>query len=679
MSKKPLTARAMWKLPRVGAPVPSPDGARSLVSVTTYDLETNDATTRLWLVPTDGGEARPLTTSDASSGRPAWSPDGARILFTRKPAGDDAVPQVWLMHVDGGEPERITDVPLGAADPKWFPDGERIAFCSDVYRAAPTLAKTEDEKEKRDDEPVKAHVTENRFFRFWDKWLTDEKFRHVFAMDLGERKPVDLTPEMFVPFGLMDATGLFEIAPDGREIALSGIKTEPPYDEATSGVFTIALPAKPGKGMKTPKITEITGHLETNAFGPVYSPDGKALVYGVQREKHFYGDRIRLISRDRKSGREKLLTEHWDRSPAAWRFSADSRTLWILAEDEGRVGLYEFDLPAARRAPRKCPPLRVLRGGTLAGLEIAGGRVFTSRNSLREPPEAFVLDEGEKRLRRLTTFTKAGMKHVALSPVKDIRFEGADEEKVQMFVLLPPGTKWPKPGQRWTKRPLVHMIHGGPHSVFGDQWHWRWNAQAVAAPGYVVALVNFHGSSSFGNDFTKSILGQWGDQPFEDIERASDELIDRKLVDENRMAVTGGSYGGYLVSWIAAQTDRYACIVNHAGVCDFQTQFASDMTYGRARSMGGEPWDNLPGMDLYNPMRYAAGFSSPMLVIHGEKDYRVPYAQGLEIYGVYKAMGLPARLVVFPDENHWILKPRNSLLWYEEFTGWLKRWLGKRK
>jgi dipeptidyl aminopeptidase/acylaminoacyl peptidase len=224
--------------------------------------------------------------------------------------------------------------------------------------------------------------------------------------------------------------------------------------------------------------------------------------------------------------------------------------------------------------------------------------------------------------------------------------------------------------------PLVHLVHGGPHGVFGDQWHWRWNAQLVAASGYLVAMVNFHGSTGWGQEFTASILGRWGDQPYTDILAATDYLIDGGRVAPDRMAVTGGSYGGYLVTWIVSQTARFSCAINHAGVCDFQAQFASDMTQGRRRSMGGELWDDLAGMDRYNPLRQAAGFRTPMLVIHGENDHRVPYTQGLQVYNVYKAMGLPARLVVFPDENHWILKPRNSRLWYGEFLGWLERWLG---
>jgi dipeptidyl aminopeptidase/acylaminoacyl peptidase len=677
MPKKPLTAEAMWAMPRVGAPVPSPDGSRSLVPVTTYDLEENKGTTRLWLVPTDGGgEPRPLTTSDASSGPPSWSPDGTRILFTRKPAGDDEAPtQVWLMNVDGGEPERITDVPLGAFDPNWFPDGETIAFVSDVYRDAPTLAETAKEKEKRDDDKATAYVTEDRFYRFWDHWLTEGKVRHFFAMDLVAREPIDLIPEFHHHMGLMEASDLYRIAPDGREIAFSAVKTLPPHEEITSGVFTVSLPAKLSSGMKVPKIRELTEGYEFNAWYPVYSPDGRRIVYGIHREKQFYGDKVRLVSYDRRSGTKKVLTEAWDRSAGVWAFGEDSKNLWILAEDRGRVAICRLDVVAASRAPKKNPPEVVVRNGTLSGMTPAGGRIFVHRSTLREAPEAYVLDEGEKKLRRLTRFTAEAMKSVALSPAKEMWFEGAEGNRVQMFVLLPPGAKWPKKGERFRRRPLVHMIHGGPHGVFGDQWHWRWNAQAFAAPGYVVALVNFHGSSSYGQEFTKSILGRGGDQPYDDIMRATDELVAMRLVDEKKMAITGGSYGGYLVSWIASQTDRFACIVNHAGVCDFQSQFASDVTYGRARSMGGQPWENIEGMDRYNPMRHANGFATPMLVVHGQKDYRVPYNQGLEIYNVLKAMGVPARLVVYPDENHWILKPANSLQWYDEVLTWLRSYL----
>jgi dipeptidyl aminopeptidase/acylaminoacyl peptidase len=238
-----------------------------------------------------------------------------------------------------------------------------------------------------------------------------------------------------------------------------------------------------------------------------------------------------------------------------------------------------------------------------------------------------------------------------------------------MFVVYPPDFDAKK------KYPLIQMIHGGPHGMFGDQFHFRWNPHAFAAPGAVVAMVNFHGSTSWGQEFAQCIQGFWGERPLEDIMRATDLLEQEPWIDKARMAAIGGSYGGYMVSWIAGHTDRFACLVNHAGVSDLLGQWGSDVAEGREVSMGGSPWQNLETVDHWNPIRYAAHFKSPMLVLHGERDFRVPYTQGLQIYSVYKGMGLPARLVVFPDENHWILKPRNSRLWFKEVLGWLGKYL----
>jgi dipeptidyl aminopeptidase/acylaminoacyl peptidase len=350
--------------------------------------------------------------------------------------------------------------------------------------------------------------------------------------------------------------------------------------------------------------------------------------------------------------------------------------VYVNAEIEGRCAIFSFDMKSALDKRSGARPREIVRGGAIQSLQVAGKRGFASLSTLREPPEAIAFDLHGKRageIRRLTGFTKPGMEAIEISNVEEWIFTGANGDPVQMYLVLPPGEKKVK------KVPLVHMIHGGPHAAFRDEWHWRWNAQAFASPGYLVALVNFHGSTGWGQRFTASILGRWGDQPYKDVMAATDFLIEHGLVDPKRMAVTGGSYGGYLVSWIVSQTDRFATSINHAGVCDFQTQYASDVTQGRARSMGGEPWANVEGMDRYSPMREAAGFRTPMLVIHGERDYRVPHAQGIEIYNVYKAMKLPARLIVYPDENHWILKPRNSRLWYQEVQGWLDRWLGKKE
>jgi dipeptidyl aminopeptidase/acylaminoacyl peptidase len=694
MTRHPITVEDLWALPRVGTPAPAPDGAFVVVPVTTYDMETNEGATRLWRVPTGGGDARVLTTADVSSAHPAVSPDGTRLAFTRRPGGKAAPkgkptktgqvrfpdqPQLYVMALDGGEPERLTDLPLGVTGPRWFADGRRLAFLAPVYRDAPAVDATAERLAAREEDPVKARVTEDRVYRYWDHWLTDGLVQHVFAIDLETRRMMDLTPTLagWMPF--MEQSGHYAIAPDGREIALTAQRSEPPYDPLVWGVFTAAVPEAIGADAVAGELLLLTADHPAHAFRPLYSPDGRWLVYGIQRELDFYADRQRIVAYDRLGHAHTVLTEDWDVMNASeWAFGDDPAVVFFTAETAGRNALFCLDVPSATADAARRTPRELVRGGWFGEVRPAGGRLFATREALDRPPEVVSVALDGSDLRYHTDFTGPGLAGLALGTVGELTFTGAEGDTVQMFLVYPPDVPEVAPGATDPpKLPLVHLVHGGPHGVFGDQWHWRWNAQALAAPGHLVAMVNFHGSTGWGQAFAASILGRWGDQPFADIMAATDTLIDRGLVDPARMAATGGSYGGYLVSWIAGHTDRFACLVNHAGVSDFQTQYASDVTQGRARSMGGELWDRIDGLDRYNPIRHAAGFRSPMLVVHGEQDYRVPYDQGIAIYNVYQAMHLPARLVCYPDENHWILKPRNSRLWYSEVLGWLDRWLGR--
>lgn len=721
MPRRPLNADDLWSIPRVGAPEPAPDGSFVVVPVTTYSMETNEGVCRLWKVPAEGGAAQPLTSSEASSSQPAVSPDGTHLAFVRKPAGGEKAektsksgpkhpdqPQLYVLPLDGGEAERMTDLPLGGADPRWFPDGRRIAFLSEVFAAAPTLDGTAAMAKARGEDPVKAAVTEDRVYRFWDRWLTEGKFHHLFVLDVETRQVRDLTPDLARWFPLEEPKGEYRIAPEGREIAFTAARTEPPHDPLVFGVFTVPVPERIEDAAPPSPPRLVTADNTPHAHRPVYSPDGRYLVYGFQREIDFYADRTRLAALDRASGTHVVLTEDWDRSAAGWTMGSDGRTILLVAEVESRVALFALDIESAfsgaARSSAGPLPREILKRGTLTEPRPGGSRVFFTMQSLNEPPEVYSSEALGQDLRRLTSFTAAKMSEIDLGRVEEVMFEGAGGRPVQMFLVHPPGGGATEPadcpgsavvtaveprdkGQEGegghastpapTKRPLVQVIHGGPHGVSGDQWHWRWNAHAFAAPGYLVALVNFHGSTGWGQDFAASILGRWGDQPYQDVMAATDLLIARGLADPDRMAAAGGSYGGFLAAWIASQTGRFACIVNHAGVCDFQTQFASDVTQGRRRALGGSPWEGIEAMDRFNPMRHARGFKSPMLIIHGEKDYRVPYNQALEIYNVHRAMKVPARLVCYPDENHWILKPRNSRHWYGEVLGWLARWLQK--
>lgn len=633
MAKRPITVDDLWALPRVGMPAVAPDGERFVVPVTSWPEGEDGSVTRLWLMP----GKRALTPADVSSTQPAWSSDGTRLAFVRK---HDDRNQVQVLPLGGGEAERVTDMEHGAFAPKWFPDGRRLAFVAGVHDG------------KKD---VDVHVTEDRFYRFWDSWVSAERQPHLFVLDLDTRETRDLTPRVPIWAGA-DSPPAFDIRPDGREIVYSTIRSRPPHDPLIDGIFVVATTGKP-------VARDISPPDWATSFEPRYSPDGRRILFGAKKDWDDWSSPTRLVVYDRKTRRYAAVAPRWDLAPGSW--SWDRRAVVCTADVDGRTGLY--------RIPLRGRPKELARGATFAGVKAEGGRLFTVLSSARAPGEVVSFAADGSGRKRHTRFTAPVMSKLATGRVRSVTFRGADDERVQMFLVDPPGVAPDK------RLPLVHFIHGGPHATFSDTWHWRWNAQIAAARGYRVALVNFHGSAGFGHAFTRSIVGAWGDKSFTDIMRATDWLVEKGLADPKRMAAAGGSYGGYMASWIASQTDRFACIINHAGVCDLQGQFGCDIPQGWPNMAGGDPWSNPEGMDRFSPIRHARGFRSPMLILHGEKDYRVPYYQALALYNVYKARKRKARLVVYPGENHWILKPSTSRHWYGEFLGWLDRWLGKNK
>jgi len=651
--ERALTVEDLWRLPRVGAPAPSPTDPVLAVAVKTFDMETNEGKARIWLVPTAGGEPRPLTAPDRDSSQPVFSPDGKRLAFVRK-EGDHA--QVFVMPLDGGESEKVTDLPLGATDPRWLPDGSGLLCVGQLLDGHLTVEATAAESERRDEDKVKAVVTEERLYRFWDHFLTDGKFTHLFHVDLGSNDVRDLTPEWTQPFGLMEYEGAYDIAPDGSEVAFSALfeEGEPGEEVIRNAVYTIPI----GGGA----ITAITLDQALRAYHPRYAPDGASLVYGFTVDPTFYADRVRLMRYVRASGKHEGVLTDWDLTPGDWHHLANG-DLVFGAEIDGRSSLWT--LASGSAEPRRI----TVDGAASAARPGADGRIYFGHQTLQSPTEIHaVIPGGEPE--RLTGFTDEIMDGIALGEVRELQFEGGGGERIQAWVVLPPGR------DDGAALPLVHVIHGGPHGITGDLFHPRWNVQLFAAPGYAVAAVNFQGSTSRGQDFAQRIQGTWGERPYQDIIAATDVLVAEGIADESRMAVTGGSYGGYLVAWIATQTDRFRCIVNHAGVFDLLSQYASDVTHARSAAFGGEPWHGIEGLDRYSPSRVMKDVTTPMLILHGEKDYRVPVSQGFECYNILKAKGVPARLVYFPDENHWVLKPQNSRLWYGEVHAWLARWLG---
>jgi len=649
---RPVNAEDLWTVPRVGAPVAFPDGQALVVPVTRWILEKNESRTQLYRVASGTpGAAVPITTPDASAAEPRVSPDGKQLAFTRKDSNGKS--QLMLMSLQGGEPRKLTDLPLGVFDPRWLPDGSGIVFAALLIKGQFAPEQTAAEIKRRGEDPVKAQVTEERFYRYWDNWLTTGEVPHLFLYDLAKETSRDLTPDSTLWFDWMDPSGQYDISPDGREIALAGISFDSQRSLIVTRVYTV--PVSGGA------LTCRTAGHPADDLRPRYSPDGKWLAYGMTHDPEFYADRVRLMRMDRATGKHEEWLGNWDLTPMHWEFAADG-SLVFEAEQHARLKLFSYSGTGE-------PKALTGDGSASSPAVLAGGRIAFLHQALVAPAEVRVMAQTGGTASRVTQFTDDGAAKYHTGEVREITFEGSRGENVQMFVVLPPGFEASK------KYPLVHMIHGGPHGTFGDVWHARWNAQAFAAPGYIVALVNFQGSTSWGQDFAQRIQGEWAARPFEDVMKATDLLVASGLVDETRMSVTGGSYGGYMVSWIAGHTDRFKCIVNHAGVADLTAQYASDVTQGRGRAAGGEAWNGLEKQDMWSPIRFAKGMNTPMLVIHGERDYRVPVGQGLLIYGMLKAKGVPARLVYFPDENHWVLKARNSLFWYREVHEWLARWL----
>ncbi|TVQ17125.1 MAG: S9 family peptidase [Bacteroidetes bacterium] len=650
-----MTAEKMWEMERVGAFDVSPDGKLAVFPVTEYDIKANTSTTDLYLLNIEEGTKRQLTFS-GKEGSPVWSPDGKKIAFVSRRHNGPG--QIYILDLSGGEAKKLTDLPVGVFSIKWFPTGDRIAFGANILPEYDgdfdKLKKLMDEKKES---KITAKATENTMYRFWDKWLTDGYFPRLFSVDLSSGDVKDLMPNTVNYFNMMGGVS-YDISPDGRQIAVSMNSTEPPFDNLNYDIYLL-----PTDGSGT--LVNITPDNLANDVAPVYSPDGDFILYGQQNIYHFYADNIEMVKYNRNTSAFTSLTKDIDLSCSGWKWSRDGKTIYFHAEHNARNAIFSIPSKGGEH-------VLIFGEGTNGNVSIAGNRgrdLLFTHHTLDMPTEIFRIDNRGRNLTQLTHFNKERLAELNFGRVEDVTYKGANDADVQMFIIYPPDFDPNK------KYPLVLMIHGGPHGVFGNNWHYRWNAHLFAAPGYVVALPNFHGSTSFGQDFAISIHGEHANQPYEDIMKGTDFMIERGYIDETKMAATGGSYGGYMVSWIAGHTDRYAALVNHAGVYDLHLQFASDYAGNRGYQYGGTPWENYDKLNAQNPSQFAHNFKTPMLVIHGELDYRVPVAHGFLVYGIYKSMGLEARLVYYPDENHWILSPQNSIYWYEELHNWFERFL----
>ena len=671
-----FTIDDLWRIERLGAISLSPDGAQAVCTLGSHSMDDNSAHSALWLLSTLGGAPRRLTSCGDKDGQPAWSPAGDAIAFVarREQQGrKDETPQLYTIAPDGGEARRASDFAPGIEAFKWFPDGRRIAFIAWVWpELKGTQAQARRTKEFRE-RKESGYATSEAQYRFWDHNLPMGRVAHLHVLDTRSGRVRDLFEGTRYELSRASPDAhAFDIAPDGRTICFA-------FDPQPRKQIDHCL-ALAEIDVKSGRVHEVAADAAWDFGAPRYSPDGRYIAFTAshQGRRHTMPAHLALLRRasTRQAPGWQLLSAQWDRSVnAPLRWGEDGDAIFFGAEERGRCHLWRLGIASPE-------PAVVVRGGWLQAFDVgcASGVIVTVADASDHPARAHALRDGAAGPLRMESFNDALLAPWRLRPAEEVVFAGANGDPVQMWVTYPPDFANGKAGGkgRAGKRktwPILHSIHGGPHAAAGDTFHYRWNSQLFAAQGYVVAGVNYHGSSGFGHAFLDSITHHWGELELKDIEAGTDWLLAQPWADAKRVFATGGSYGGFMVAWMNAHVapGRYNAYVCHAGCFDWTAMFADDAYTWHAQEFGAWYWDDMAKLHAQSPHAFAATMRTPTLVIHGALDYRVPDAQGLAYYNTLQAKGVDARLLWFPDENHWVLKPRNSRMWHEEFFGWLKR------
>jgi dipeptidyl aminopeptidase/acylaminoacyl peptidase len=658
--KRPITSEDLWKAARVGPPSISPDGKWCVVEVTRYDVEKDESKSDLWLLATDGQTQKQLTGSGGKSSGPKWSPDGKSIAFVAKREGDEQ-PQIYVIAPSGGEARRLSHLPAGPSALKWRGDSKTVYAIVWTWPDTPDDEAHKKREKAEKDRKSKAMVIDGAHFRYWDQWLTDGKRPHVFSVDVtnGSHKNLLAGSGKTLP-PAQPGERDYDVSPDGSELCfVSDNVPEPGLDE-NRDLFTLSLTTAGAKPVN------ITADNKADDHSPLYTRDGNSIVFLRQRIKYFYADTNKLMIRD-KSGEVRPLAPEFGYSASSPKWLTDGKRLCFETEMKGyhRIGFVGLD---STRVTGDTPPY----SETSMDVAMQDRVAVFHETSFDRPPRVFAhRPAGRGKPIAIDHFNDSLVDSWKLGKYESRTFMGADDRDVQMWVFYPPDFD---PAKKW---PLVQMVHGGPHGAVDNDFSFRWNPQVWAARGWVVACVNFHGSSGFGQAFTDSITGDLGTKPMTDIMKSTEWFERQPWIDKSRMAAAGGSYGGYMMAWLNGHTDAFKAMVCHAGVYNWHSMMASDFVKGRERALGAPPWGNLDRIDKQNAQRFAANFKTPTLVIHGEKDFRVPVTQGLEYYDTLRQKGVPTRLIYFPDENHWVLKPQNALLWHREVFTWLDKYIGK--
>ena len=673
-TKSPITHETLWLMKQVGTPAPSPDGRWVVVPVTEPAYDEKDEVSDLWLVPGDGSAPpQRFTTAKSKESAPAWSPDSKHITFTAKRNGDDAA-QIYVIAVDGGEARQLTKLALGARAPQWSPDGNSIAFQAPVHRGATNDADNKRIADERKQAKSKVRAYDSFPTRRWDKWLDDVQTRLFVIPADGSAAAHDLLagsqllqlPGFRGAFGEGASDSLQPAwAPDSQSLVFTATTNfdAAAHTETIQHLYEVKLAGGEPRALTSGDVSH---------HNPAFSPDGKRLGFLTTASKEHYHVLSRLgIAAWPWNGSVASPAPDFDRDMGTFAFSPDSQTIYFNAEDAGRIRIWSVPVSGgATRVAVDAPQ------GVWLGLNVpeqtATPTVFANWEAAHSPAETYRVDLASGQRTRLTSFTVEAVAKLDLPPLREFWFTNKLGRAIHSYIALPPAFDESK------KYPLLVLMHGGHASMWRDSVTRRWNYHLLAQSGYVVLLTDYVGSTGYGERFTRDILGDPLRGPADDINAAADEAIRRyAFIDGSRQAAAGASYGGHLANWMEATTTRYKCLISHAGLASLYSQWAtSDAIYHRERMMSGPFWEKPQAWLDQSPSTYAKNFQTPMLLTIGENDHRVPLNNVLEMWSLLQRQRVPSRLLVWPDENHWILKGENSRVFYREVHQWLARWLG---
>ena len=654
----PFSIHDMLAMVQLSDPQVSPDGSVVVFVLRKTDLEADKGRTDLWLVGTDGTNLRRLTSHPEADSNPRWAPDGSSIFFL---SGRSDSSQVWRIRLDGGEAEQVTEQPLDLANLIVSPDGKHIAFTMEVFPGSGP-AETKEKLDEIAGKKTTGRIYETIFVRHWDTWK-DGRRSHLFVTPAAGDDAADVMKDMDAdtpsrPFGGPEE---FTFTPDGDGVVFSARDVGP--EEPWSTDFDLYY--APIDGSKTPKC--LTKKNQAWDTSPLFSPDGRTLAYLAMARPGYESDRFRIVLRLWPTGTPTVLTENWDRSPSAICFSPDGKTIYAAAANLGQKSLFAINVKTAEVRT-------IVKQGMASSPSMAGGRVVYGLSNLRSPVELYSVKPDGGDVQQITQVNAEQIAAARMGDYEQFTFKGWNDQTVYCCVVKPVDFDSQK------KYPVAFLIHGGPQGSFGNSFHYRWNPQAYAGAGYAAVMVDFHGSTGYGQAFCDSIRGDWGGKPLEDLKKGLAAALNRyPWMDGEKVVALGASFGGYMINWLAGNwPDRFLCLVNHDGNLDERmAYFDTEELWFPEWDHIGTPWTNPAGYEKHNPVNFVKNWKTPMLVIHGALDFRVVDTQGLATFNALQRLGIPGKLLYFPDENHWVLKPNNSILWHETVLGWLDQWVKK--